>query len=100
MDHKSAVDLLIRILNDVQEGVSDEKERITGRTCPLQDLFNFDSLASVMTTGQILEEIGEDEDSKIQNLFVAEDSNGRLYALTINEIAKTIVELSNGNMEE
>ena len=100
MDQKSAIDLIIRILSDLQESVSDDNDQITGKTCPLIDLVNFDSLASIMVTGILLEEIGEDEESEIQNLFVGEDGYGTLYALTIDEIGRKIVELYNDNIEE
>lgn len=92
MEKDTVVKKLIEIIQEVQSAIDDEKPVITGGTRPVGGLACFDSLVGACVTGECKEKFNLKQD--IQSLFVGSDSKGILYALSVDEIADRIIELS------
>ncbi|MBA2749372.1 MAG: hypothetical protein H0U45_11690 [Tatlockia sp.] len=86
-NEKEISDKLIEILNMIQESGDFEKIEITGTTCPIRDMPQFDSQLWI-TAITIL---GEELDTAIPddiNIFLSEDGKRHL---TIEEIVERVM---------
>jgi acyl carrier protein len=86
------VDALITALIGIQQNIVDEPERISEETVPIGDLYNFDSLASVEATVNVLVILGFefDEFPSYPSLFISKQQK----ALTVGQVADRILRLN------
>ncbi len=85
MEKKDAVEAVISVLKTVQELSGRESVPITGTTCPIGDLDQFDSLNGVEASSMLSSELGFDLPGA--NAFVNEEGT---KALNVTEIADAI----------
>lgn len=86
------LDALIAVLIGIQQDIVEEPERISEETVPIGDLYNFDSLASVEATVEVLVALGfgVDEFPSYPSLFISKQQR----ALTVGQIADRIFRLN------
>ncbi len=88
---KKVLDVLIKVLQEMQQEIHEEPEQITEDTIPIGDLYQFDSLASVAATVSTLVALGfkTDKFPSYPSLFI-NDQNG---ALTVGQVADRVLRL-------
>lgn len=86
------LDTLIAVLQEIQQYIVDEPERVSEDTVPIGDLSDFDSLASVEATVDVLVALGfeVDEFPSYPSLFISRQQR----ALTVGQIADRILRLN------
>jgi len=92
MNKEEILKIIISVLQEIEKNLGNEKTEITSRTRPIGDLAEFDSLTSITATIDCLECLKLNSD--IQSLFVGNDSQGNPCALTVDEAADLLVEIS------
>lgn len=85
------LDTLITVLKESQEVIVNDPERISEETMPIGDLSDFDSLASVETTVNVLVALGFEFDDfpSYPSLFISKQRR----ALTVGQVADRILGL-------
>lgn len=91
MEKSKAIGIVIEVLNTVQRISGRSETPITGSTCPIGDLEEFDSLSGVEASVILSERVGFELPGV--NAFVNEQGT---QALTVNQIAETISKASPG----
>ena len=91
IERQKVLEVLIKILQEMQKEINDEPEHITEDTIPVGDLYLFDSLASVAATVSTLIDLGFEADKfpSHSSLFF-NDKNG---ALTVGQVADRVLRL-------
>lgn len=86
-------DRIISCITDLQKMSGEEEVTITGATCPIKDLPNFDSLKGLVATVFIASRLDLEIPSEGEgtNIFVTEDGK---RACSVNEVAKTVQKLA------
>lgn len=85
MNKNEAVEAVIEVLKSVQELSGRKVGEITGSTCPIGDLDEFDSLSGVEASSMLSDRIGFELPGV--NAFVNEEGT---KALSVNQIAEAI----------
>ncbi len=89
LTHEAVIKALVTALREAQQDIVDEEEQIDETTCPIGDLKDFDSLASVEVTVHCLSALGIKDFPDTPSLFI----NKRSQALTVGEVANRILKL-------
>lgn len=89
MEKSKAVDAVIEVLTTVQKLSGRAEARITGSTCPIGDLDEFDSLSGVEASALLSDQLGFDLPGV--NAFVNEQGTN---ALTVDQIAEAVCKAS------
>jgi hypothetical protein len=89
LTHKTIIDVLIAVLQEIQQNIVDEPEPIDEDTVPIGDLVEFDSLASVEATVNALVALGFEEFPSYPSLFISKENK----ALTLGQVADRILRL-------
>lgn len=93
MNRKEIVNALIAILKEYQKEVGEEADEIYETTCPIGGLAYFDSLTGVTATVHCCERFGIESDEKVVSLFEGMNKRGYPCALTVGQIADSILNL-------
>ena len=84
------IDVLITVLQETQQVIVEEPERISEETVPIGDLYDFDSLTSVEVTVDVLVALGFEEFPSYPSVFISRQQ----MALTVGQVADRILRLS------
>ncbi len=86
------LDAMIAVLKEIQQDIIETPERISEDTVPIGDLCNFDSLASVEATVDVLVALGfeVEEFPSYPSLFISRQQK----ALNVGEVADRILRLN------
>ena len=83
---KEILDVLIKVLREIQQTIVDDPEPIDENTVPIGDLCDFDSLASVEATVNVFNDLGLKKPS-YPSIFISRDNK----ALTLGQVANRIL---------
>lgn len=91
LTRERVLDALITVIQEIQQDIAEEPERISEETVPIGNLNNFDSLASVEATVDVLVRLGfeVDEFPSYPSLFIKQQE-----ALSVGQVADRILRLN------
>jgi acyl carrier protein len=86
---KNILDALITVLEEIQQAIVEKPEQISEETVPIGDLCEFDSLASVEATVDVLVALGFEFDKfpSYPSIFISRDNK----ALTVGQVTDRIL---------
>jgi hypothetical protein len=83
------------VLEEISDGLDGKKQEVTLQTRPIGDLIGFDSMMGVVATISCFEKFNLKVD--LPSIFVGKDTNNNPCALTVEQVADRLVEISQKN---
>ena len=89
LNRKEILDVLIKVLQEIQQTIVEKPETIGEETIPIGDLCEFDSLASVEATVNAFDALKLEHSPTCPSIFISKANK----ALTMGQVADHILKL-------